>query len=351
MNDKVLIVMLFSTAFALSYLLVPHIIKVAWYKGLFGDLDERHVHKDRIPPLGGVAIFSGLVFALLLWVPNAEFFHFQAILSAFLIIFLVGVRDDIKAILPWKKLLGQLLAASIVVFKGNVFFKSLPEIIGWPALPSFVVYGFSIFTILLLINAFNLIDGINGLAGGVAVLFSLILGTWMYFAGARPESLLAFGLAGAVLGFLIYNIRAKIFMGDTGSMLVGLVSSVLLIRFLEWNALLPRDNPLQIGAAPAVIFGLLVLPLFDTLRVFVLRILRGKSPFRADRSHLHHLLLDLGLSHLQATGLLLAANIGIILLCYYLHRSSSLLLILLILAIALFLSGILAYFHKRTRKI
>ncbi len=342
---------LFITAFALSYLLIPHIIKVAHYKGLYKPPEDRDAHKEETPRLGGIAIFSGLTFALLLWTPNQSFSHFQALLSAFLILFLVGVRDDIKAILPGKKLLGQLLAAAIVVFKGNVFFKSFHGVLGIEQIPLWVSYVFSIFTIILLINAFNLIDGINGLAGSVATLFSISIGIWLYLAGAEIEFLLAFALAGATLGFLVYNFRSKIFMGDTGSMLLGLVSAVLLIRFLEWNETLPKGNPLHIAPAPAVAVGLLILPLFDTLRVFVLRILRGKSPLQADRTHLHHLLLDLGLNHLQATAVLILANIGIIVLCYYFQKLKSGSLILLILAIAVLLSGFLAFLHRRAKRI
>ncbi len=345
------IVLSFSTAFAVSYLLVPHIIKVAWYKNLFGETDERHVHVEKTPPLGGIAIFSGVVFALLIWVPNNQFFRFQAVLSSFLIIFLVGVRDDIKPILPWKKFLGQLLAASIVVFKGNVYLKGLHGLAGLEEIPLLWGYALGILIVLLLINAFNLIDGINGLAGSIATLFSLTIGSWLYLSGAQAEYFLAFSLAGATIGFLFYNVRSKIFMGDTGSMLIGLIVAVLLIRFLEWNEMLSHKHPLQISSAPAIVTGLLILPLFDTLRVFVLRLLRGKSPFQADRTHLHHLLLDLGFSHLQATGMLLASNILIIFFCYYFHASSSLMLILLILAIALFLSGILVYVHRRHKRL
>ena len=342
---------LFITAFALSYLLIPHIIKVAHYKGLYKPPEARDAHEEETPRLGGIAIFSGLTFALLLWTPNQFFSHFQALLSAFLILFLVGVRDDIKAILPGKKLLGQLLAAAIVVFKGNVFFKSFHGVLGIEQIPLWASYAFSVFTIILLINAFNLIDGINGLAGSVATLFSISIGIWLYLAGAEIEFLLAFALAGATLGFLAYNFRSKIFMGDTGSMLLGLVSAVLLIRFLEWNETLPKGNPLHIAPAPAVAVGLLILPLFDTLRVFVLRILRGKSPLQADRTHLHHLLLDLGLNHLQATAVLILSNIGIIALCYYFQKLKSGSLILLILAIAVLLSWFLAFLHRRAKRI
>ncbi len=345
------ILLAFTTAFALSYLLIPHIIKVAHYKALYKEPEARDSHRRVTPPLGGIAIFSGLIFALLLWTPNEYFSHFQALLSSFLIIFLVGVRDDIKAILPGKKLLGQLLAAAIVVFKGHVYFKSFHGVLGMEEIPIWAAYAFSVFTIILLINAFNLIDGINGLAGSVGTLFSLCIGFWLYLAGAEAESILAFSLAGATLGFLIFNFRSKIFMGDTGSMLLGLVSAALLIRFLEWNDTLPKENPLHIAPAPAVAVGLLILPLFDTLRVFVLRMLRGKSPFKADRTHLHHLLLDLNFTHLQATAILILANVFIILTCYYFQKFSSGLLILLILAIALLLSGILAILHKRSKRI
>jgi UDP-N-acetylmuramyl pentapeptide phosphotransferase/UDP-N-acetylglucosamine-1-phosphate transferase len=153
-------------------------------------------------------------------------------------------------------------------------------------------------------NSFNLIDGVNTLAGGLGILITSIFGWWFFTNGFPEYSLIAFSLTGALLGFLYYNkTPAKIFMGDTGSLLIGIVCSVLAIKFIEIN----RAKSI-VTSAPVVAFGIMIVPLFDTLRVFVIRILNKKSPFSPDKNHLHHLLLRRGYSHHQVAIILISFN-------------------------------------------
>jgi UDP-N-acetylmuramyl pentapeptide phosphotransferase/UDP-N-acetylglucosamine-1-phosphate transferase len=185
---------------------------------------------------------------------------------------------------------------------------------------------------MVIINAFNLIDGINGLSGSISTLIALVFGTWFLLVDHLEMAVVAMALAGSVIAFLKYNITpAKIFMGDTGSLLVGLICAILALQFIELHNVL-EDSPYAVKAVPAVAIGILILPLFDTLRVFLTRILRGKSPMTADRNHIHHLLIDCGLSHMQATLLLVVVNMVFILLVFrfqYLGTFNLLLLILL----------------------
>ncbi len=337
------------TAFTLTYLAIPSIINVAKKKGLVDEPGERRSHKDSIPTLGGIGIFAGVIFSIVLWTPFNVFQDLQYILCAFIILFLIGAKDDILPMSAWKKLGGQIFAASLLVFKANIRLTSLYGIFGIYELPHWIGIGLSIFTILVIINAFNLIDGINGLSGSISTLISLTLGTWFFLIDQIDLAIVAFALAGSVIAFLKYNFTpARIFMGDTGSLLVGMVCAILAIKFIEMHRTL-QDSIYALKSAPAVAIGILILPLFDTLRVFVIRILRGHSPLSPDRRHIHHMLIDSGLTHMQATFSLVIVNVLFILLAIKYQDIGNLNLLMLILIIAGLLTAAL-HFYIRFRK-
>lgn len=344
------IILSFLTAFALTYLVIPSIIFVAHFKHLFDEPGERHSHTEKTPSLGGIGIFVGMVFSVTLWTPVTAFGDLQYILCAFVIIFLIGAKDDIIPMPPYKKIIGQALAAGIVVFKSGIFISSFYGVFGVQELSPLISFLFSLFTILVIINAFNLIDGINGLSGSIGTLITILFGTWFLLIEHLALAILAFSTAGALVAFLRYNVTpAKIFMGDTGSLLLGMVCSILVIEFIEISKLLPLGDPYKFSAVPALAVGVLIIPLFDTLRVFLIRIMRGRSPLQPDRNHIHHLLIDYGLSHMQATGLLLLANLSFIALVYKCQTLGTLPLLLLTLAIAFALSSGL-YFLVQLKK-
>lgn len=311
--------------------------------------NERRSHKVSTPSLGGIGIFAGTIFSIILWTPFAEDFgKLQYILCAFIIIFLIGAKDDIDPVAPSTKFLGQLFAAGILVFNAEIELTNMYGIFGIYELPQWFAWVLSVFTILVIINAFNLIDGINGLSASLGILITSLLGFW-FFQVDHPEiAIVAFSLAGALVAFLKYNFTpAQIFMGDTGSLLVGLVCAVLTIKFIELNSV--ADSEWTFSSAPAVAIGILILPLFDTLRVFLTRAFKGKSPFHPDRNHIHHLLLDSGLTHMQATCLLVLVNIFFIFVVVRLQHIGSLNLLLLILGIAVILSSTLYFYSKNKR--
>lgn len=343
------LILAFITSFGLTFLAIPSIIHVAKKKGLVDVPDERRSHTEITPSLGGVAIFAGTIFSVILWTPFDVFGELQYILCAFIIIFLIGVKDDIDPISPGKKMIGQLIAAGIIVLKAKVKLSSLYGIFGVYALPEYLSVLISIFTIIVIINAFNLIDGINGLSGSIALLICAILGYWFFAIGRVEIAIVAMALAGSVVGFLKYNVTpAKIFMGDTGSLLLGLVCSILTILFIDLHKDL-GDSPYAVKSAPAVAIAILILPLFDTARVFTMRLLKGKSPFYPDRLHIHHLLIDSGFSHMKATGVLVLVNIFFIYLAYKLQHIGSLYLLALIIIIATILSAALFYISRSKR--
>lgn len=344
------IILAFITSFFITYFAIPSIIKVSEKKGLFDEPGERRSHTVSTPSLGGIAIFAGTIFSIVLWTPFKYFGPLQYILCAFIIIFLIGAKDDIDPTSPAKKFLGQIFAAFILVFKANVKLTSLYGILGVYQIPDWLSIILSVFTIIVIINAFNLIDGINGLSGSVGTLIAVTLGLWFFYTERLEIACVAFSLAGSTIAFLRYNITpAKIFMGDTGSLLLGTVCSILAILFIESQATV---NPAYyVKAAPSVAFGILILPLFDTLRVFVGRAIRGKSPFQPDRTHIHHLLLDSGMSHMQATFTLIFVNIIFIFIAVKLQNIGTLNLLILIIAIAVLLSTMLSIIASNKRKL
>ncbi|MCF8238532.1 MAG: undecaprenyl/decaprenyl-phosphate alpha-N-acetylglucosaminyl 1-phosphate transferase [Saprospiraceae bacterium] len=347
MSDPILA---FITAFTLVYFAIPSIINVARKKHLMDEPHDRGAHAVSVPTLGGVAIFAGVLFSVVMWTPFQVFTDLQYILCAFIILFLIGVKDDLDPIRAWKKLIGQIIAASILIFKANIMFTGLHGVFGVEALPYWICVLFTMFTILVIINAFNLIDGINGLSGSTTVLICATLGAWFYMVDRMELTILALSLAGATIGFLKYNFTpARIFMGDTGSLLLGASCSVLIIQFVELQDSM-SDSRFILHSAPAVAIGILILPLFDTLRVFILRISKGRSPFQPDRNHIHHLIIDIGFSHMQATGILVVTNVLFILMVLTLDSIGSIPLILLSIGLAMILTNSLHQFRQRKRK-
>ncbi|MCB0687139.1 MAG: undecaprenyl/decaprenyl-phosphate alpha-N-acetylglucosaminyl 1-phosphate transferase [Saprospiraceae bacterium] len=343
------IILSFITAFTLTYFAIPSIINIAAKKNLVDIPDERKAHTTPTPSLGGIAIFAGVIFSIVLWTPFHVFSDLQYLLCSFIIVFLIGAKDDILPMAPWKKLVGEIFAAAILVLKSNVKLSSLYGVFGVYDIPDIISIPFSIFVIMVIINAFNLIDGINGLSGSISTLIALVLGTWFFLINHVELAIVAFALAGSTIAFLKYNFTpAKIFMGDTGSLLVGLICAILTIQFIEIHKTL-EGSAYAMKAVPAVAIGILILPLFDTLRVFITRILKGKSPLTADRNHIHHLLIDCGLSHMQATGVLVLTNAIFIYAVFALQDLGTFRLLIIIVLAAISLTALLIYQRNRCR--
>jgi UDP-GlcNAc:undecaprenyl-phosphate GlcNAc-1-phosphate transferase len=292
-------------AFFISFYFIPILIELAKSKQLVDVPDARKIHTDPVPRFGGIGIFAGFLFSLLLSVSiNNNFLEFQYLIAAFLIVFFLGVGDDIMILSPLKKFIGQLAASCILIVKGHLLINNLHGFLGIEAIPVFISYMLTYFTIVVIINAINLIDGVDGLAGSLSLISTLFFGSWFYINGDLSYSLIAFTLSGSIVAFLYYNFNpAKIFMGDAGSLMLGLINAILVIRFINTA---PMAANFAASASPAVGFGLLLIPLMDTLRVFCVRLSQKRSPFFPDRNHIHHLFLDKGFSS-RATTLILAS--------------------------------------------
>lgn len=295
---------------AITLFAIPSIIRVAKIKSLFDEPGERKKHGQSVPTLGGMAIFAGLLFSVTFWTNQSEIVELQYIIAALLILFFLGIKDDLIDLRAWKKLVGQILAAVILVHYADIRLTTFYGLFGLGDMSIYSSYFFSIFTIVVITNSFNLVDGIDGLAASLGIVGAATFGAWYYFLGMTQYAILSFALIGSLLGFLWFNRSpAKIFMGDTGSLLVGIIMAILAIKFIDSIRVLPRTHPYKILSVPIFTCAVLIVPLFDTLRVFIIRLSQKRSPFSPDRNHIHHILIDLGMTHMQATAFLVLFTI------------------------------------------
>lgn len=302
------LVLVFLTAFSVVLLATPSLIKVAKLKHLVDEPSEdRKLHTRSIPTIGGIIIFSAFIFSCLLWFPDhkltavAELGQFNYLMACLILLFFVGVKDDIIGMSPMKKLLAHLMVGFILVVMGEIRITSFQGLLGMDiALPEYASILISIFAYIVIVNAINLVDGVDGLAAGVGLIAASAFGVWFALIGQVHWALVAFALSGALLGFLVFNFNpARIFMGDSGSLCIGAILSVLAIKLIDS----PIDAlPLQFQnvSKPILAMTILAYPLLDTLRVFTIRAAKGKSPLSADRNHLHHKMLDKNENHKTA---------------------------------------------------
>lgn len=356
------LILVFLTSFIVVLYSTPALIKVAVLKRLIDSpTEERKIHKRSVPTIGGIIIFAGTLFAYSLWftiddgtpyekiLPSVK--EFKLIIATSLILFFVGVKDDIIGTAPVKKLFAHIVVALILVLMGDIRITSLHGIFGVYEIPVWGSVFLSIFTYVVVVNAFNLIDGVDGLAAGVGFLTCTAFGTWFIFANEFPYAALSFSLAGALLGFLIFNFSpAKIFMGDSGSLVIGMFVCVLAIKMIEFPILSLNSFWVHISK-PVFAVAALIYPLLDTLRIFIIRALKGQSPFTADRNHLHHKLIDCSYSHTKTVIIIYVFTILTVassLLSYFISDATFGLLTVIVSSV-IFLSIVMAI-NKKSKK-
>ena len=307
------IILGFLTSLAISLLAIPSIVTVARSKKLYDKPQGRKPQRREIPTLGGLAIFAGTIISLTLFSDVSEFPELPHIIAGSMILFFIGIKDDILIIAPWWKLSGQVLAAMIISIMAGLQITSLNLLPGMSEPGHTMAILITVLVMVFIINSFNLIDGIDGLASGIGICSSLFLG-WIFIqSGLVYYTLLSFILSGSLLGFFYYNVfsrKKKILMGDTGSLMVGFISSILVIRLTGMDD--PSVGGVQICSPFSLALAIFIIPLADMTKVILSRIRLGKSPFRPDRLHIHYRLIDMGLNHLQATTVLLLINAAIV---------------------------------------
>ena len=340
------IIFSFITAFVITYVAIPKVMFFAEKLRLFDEAGIRASHKGSVPIFGGIAIFSGIIFSLLFW---ADIENIQFILVSILIVFFVGVIDDLLVLSPTKKIVGQIISVLILVFLQELQIDNMHGVLGIYELPDWVSVLFTIFVVIVITNGFNLIDGVDGLAGGIGIIASFAFGIIALFMSDIPGqgdmAIIAFTLMGALLGFLKYNFHpAKIFMGDTGSLVVGIILSVLAINSIRYG--LVTDTIKLPNKGPLLAIVILAIPLFDSLRVFVARIIKGRHPLSPGRGHIHHALLNLGFGHKYTSLALYFFSLVLILFSYFLLELNINMSILILAGISFILLYIPFYMLK-----
>ena len=297
------------TAFVIAFFSIPSIIATSRQKGLLYDANDRSSHSGSVPALGGISIFAAIGIASLLFIRMGNIQGMQYVLAGVVIVFMIGIKDDVSGVSAWFKLAGQIIACLAVILPGNLVLTSLHGFLTIGEIQPELGTLLTLFAMIVIINSINLIDGIDGLAGGISILAFTTYGIWFYMTGHYEVAIISATGIGALAAFLFFNVFGKgnkIFMGDGGSLLLGFVIAFFTILFNEINK--NQDFPYHVYSAPSVSMGILALPLYDTIRVFLLRALKRQSPFTPDRSHLHHNLIDIGLSHLKAAIILCLFN-------------------------------------------
>jgi UDP-N-acetylmuramyl pentapeptide phosphotransferase/UDP-N-acetylglucosamine-1-phosphate transferase len=300
------IIFSFFSAFIITFLAIPKVIFIAKHLRLIDLAGERSSHKGSVPIFGGIAIFSGFILALLFW---SELADIQFILVSLLVVFFVGIIDDLVSLSPLKKLIGQIIAVLIIIYLQELRIDNMYGVLGVFNLSEIPSTLFTIFVTIVITNGFNLIDGVDGLAGGIGIIASVGFGLIAFLMGQSDIAMIAFTLTGGLIAFLIYNVHP-------GSMVVGMILSVLAINSIREGIIIESIHLPNRGPLLAIV--LLAIPLFDSLRVFVNRVRKGKGPLSPGKDHLHHALLDLGYGHRKTALILYLFSILLIFVSYLL---------------------------------
>lgn len=326
------VILTFVISAAIGWFAIPRIVIIAKMKRLFDETNARKVHKGAVPRLGGLSFFPAALFSFA-FVLGLRYYYgydvaldlqvellteFLFVMAGMLILYFVGMADDLIGVGYRNKFVAQFFAGICLVFAGVTMFD-LQGLFGVHRLPFALDAVLTVVAVVLTVNAFNLIDGVDGLCSGLGTIILTTLGILFIYYQLFVYAMFAFGMVGVLIAFFQYNVlgtRLKVFMGDTGSLTLGYMIIFLGLKFIN----LENTTFISVGfnSTLAILAGMLFLPVFDTCRVFVSRISRGKSPFFPDKSHVHHKLLRLNRTHLQSTGILLLIEIGFVLLNFVL---------------------------------
>lgn len=327
------------TSFVISFLIVPVIIKYSLKKNLLDIPGRRKIHKKVTPSMGGIAIFCGFFISSLIWIDFTSWSEIKFILFALFVIFFIGVRDDLVPLRAILKLVGQILASSLLIFLFDLRIDSLYGVFGITDLPDGVSYILTIFTIIIITNSFNLIDGLDGLAGTIAIISLFCFGTWFFLVGDATFAILSYTMLGAILAFLIFNWEpSEVFMGDTGALVIGMLLAILAIHFMNANFALPVDAHYKFTSSIGTAACFIIIPLVDTSRIILLRLFKGKSPFKPDKNHVHHAIMRLGKTHSQTTLILAGTHCFYVGMAVVLHELSEKYLLLSVVGLSVALS-------------
>jgi UDP-N-acetylmuramyl pentapeptide phosphotransferase/UDP-N-acetylglucosamine-1-phosphate transferase len=311
--------------------------------------NSRSSHVKKTPTLGGVSFFYSLIFALFFlreWDSFDEAIYF---IPGLTILFIIGLKDDLVVLSPFTKLVSQIIAILFILSNESFIITSLNGFFGIYEIPIYLYYVIGGFMMLTIINAYNLIDGIDGLAAIVGIVILIIYTTIFYMTEEHFYLLICVTLNGCLIAFLKYNLSPsssnnKIFMGDTGSLMVGFIIGILTLKFLALSPEKYESLPFLIENIPLIAISILIVPLFDTARVFTIRLASRKSPFSPDRNHTHHILIDyFKISHQRASIIIGSFNLIFVYLFILLGSTSYNFWLVTVLVVTVVLLGYLFY--------
>lgn len=307
----------FILAFLIAQQTFPTILYVSKKKHLMDEPDSRSLHSNNTPTLGGIGIFLSLVVVMTFVGAMLNTKVLLLVMGGLTILFFLGLKDDLTVLSARSKFLGQLFAALLLIVFTDTRIIGFSKILDVDILPYWISIFFTLFVYILIINAYNLIDGVDGLAGSIALFISAVFSVLFYFSGALSLATISVALIGSLLAFLRLNFseKNKIFMGDTGSMIVGFLLAFFTISFISQSQTNIESEYFK--GSPALALAMLFYPLMDTFRIFFIRIfLLKKSPFEADKNHIHHRFIQSGFTHIQTTVFIVLINLVIAIIAF-----------------------------------
>ena len=330
----------FLGVFAVSFLLIPKIRSIAVKLNLSDSPDNRSSHEAPVPTFGGVIFYISYII-ILFFAQYLDVNHVSiTLLASISILFFTGLLDDFRNLSPKIKFLFQIIGVAILMFQPDFRIVSLQGFMGVYEIPIAISIAGSMFFLIALINAFNLIDGIDGLSGITGIIIASFYSFMLFNLGHYFYLSISLATIGTLLAFLRFNfsIKRKIFMGDTGSLVIGLVLGLLTLKLMAVGDAALNSLSFIRGQLPLFLAGVLFIPTLDTIRVMLLRFTRGVSMFKPDRNHIHHILIDFGLSHRRASFCIGFINFLVASIMFYVTQKFTIIISLLILISMFFIA-------------
>ena len=315
--------MLYILSFLIALLSVcwihPRLVKIAFDKNIVDNPNARKLQRKPTPVLGGIAVFFGSVIGLGCAGISCDCSELFIVVVAMMIMLYTGTLDDILDLSPGFRFLIEIFTVLLLIFVGHYSLNDFHGLWGLEQIPQSIAIPLTVFAAVGIVNAINLIDGVDGLSSGYCILSSFLFGVMFWHVGDRVMVMLAVVAAGSLIPFFFHNVfgkTSKMFIGDGGTLVMGIVMSVFVMRILGHGALSEQYARQDIGLIPFTL-AVLAVPVFDTLRVMTARMLKRKSPFHPDKTHLHHMFIQLGCSHAATTLAILFLNFFVVL-CWWL---------------------------------
>jgi len=343
-TSEIYLLVIFLLNLVTTFLLIPRIRNTTLKLGYIDTPNFRSSHQNSVPTFGGIAFYISLILTLFLLQKEYDNAIIITLLVSISILFSVGLKDDIKNSSPKAKLLGQLIAVSLLMLHSEFYISSLHGFLGIYEIPTIIGVPFSVFFLVSIINAYNLIDGIDGLASMIGIVAALSFAILFYNLNLYFYTGICVALISMLFAFLRFNfsVKKKIFMGDTGSLVIGFVLGILGMRLMTLDFETVSMIGIPRSGIPFLVLTILIVPTFDVSRVIFIRIIKKMSISSPDRNHIHHLLIDSGLTHKKVSLLVGFVNIFLIFMMYFsiklvgLYTSISFLALVLLIFIYIF---------------